>query len=215
MAHALNDADLPAAPPQVAGEAVKLRDEIHRLSQRLLRARESYDQDLFGGDAEVPLDVQLGVIEAYTARLDGLTEQLRQLNAGMLAPGVPEQARRTDAPPPPEAPAYTVPEPREAPAVAAPPPGAQAGPGIANPDGSPLVCDGSLIRTEQAAVSEYVRYAAEQRWVATTRPSLVAEYAEVCDAILAALAHKHGVTVEAERESQARHVEARYRRDYG
>lgn len=214
MAHALDDAGLPAAPPQVAGEAPKLRDEIHRLSQRLLRARESYDQDLFGGDAEVPLDVQLGVIETYAGRLASLTEQLRLLDGGTLEPGVPEQPRRIDVPRPREAPGIPDPESREAPATAPHPP-APAGPGIANPDGSPLVCDGSLIRTEQAAVSEYVRYAAELRWLETTRPSLVAEYVDICDAILAALAHKHELTVEAERESLARHVQARYRRDYG
>ena len=214
MAHALNDADLPAPHLQVTGEAVKLRDEIHRLSQRLLRARESYDQDLVGDDAEVPLDVQLGVIETYAARLASLTEQLRLLDGGILAPGVPEQPRRIDVPRPREAPGITGPESREAQATAPHPP-APTGPGIANPDGSPLVCDGSLIRTEQAAVSEYVRYAAEQRWLATTRPSLVAELVDICDAILAALAHKHELTVEAERESLARHVQARYRRDYG
>ena len=64
-------------------------------------------------------------------------------------------------------------------------------------------------------MGEYVRYAAEQRWVATTRPSLAGGYDAICDVLLAALAHKHGVSIQDERESLVRHVNARYRRDYG
>ncbi|ROS24009.1 hypothetical protein [Cellulomonas sp. PhB150] len=209
MAHALDDAFPAVARPPAAGDAAKLNDEIGRLSQRLLRAQESYQQDFFGGEAEVPLDVQLSVIETYTARLETLNEQLRRLDTTVPEQRAPQAPRA--APAPAAAPEPRMPQPAAAPERRA----ALPGPGITSPDGSPLVCDGSLVRTEEAAMGEYVRYAAEQRWVATTRPSLAAGYDAICDVLLAALAHKHGVPVEEERESLVRHVNARYRRDYG
>lgn len=249
-----------AVPTQTGIDPAKLRDEIHRLQQRLLRARESYDQDLFSGDAEVPLDEQLKTISAYTARLEDLTAQLQQHESGLPAPAAPAspaaapvaQTPQPDAPyvptqgsgarqpaardaasffqqPAPQQPVAQVPQPRHAqePAAAAPA-GAPAapeeaparrapipGPGITSPDGSPLVSDGTLVRTEEQAIGEYIRFAAEQRWVASTRPGQAGGYAAVCDLLLAALAHKHGVTPDEERASLVRHVDARYRRDYG
>lgn len=235
------DGTYPAAA-RAADDPEKLRDEISRLSQRLVRARESYSQDLSSGDAEVPLDVQLSVIATYTARLESLTEQLRAHDAGPVAAEMPAQPPTADAPVTPTAvlptPALAqvtppkVPEPwtpqfpaqqrpaEQQPAEQQPPaPRVQRpaipGPGITNPDGTPLVSEGSLIRTEEAALGEYVRSAAEQRWLSSTRPSLVGEYAGICDVLLAALAHKHGVEIEDERQSLVRHVDARYRRDYG
>ncbi|WP_199721591.1 hypothetical protein [Cellulomonas rhizosphaerae] len=207
MAHALD-----STSPQPAVDTSKLRDEIYRLSQRLVRARESYDQDLFGGDAEVPLDVQLSVIESYVLRLESLNEQVRQQETGAQVPSQPSRA----AAPQPAPVVQQVPAPRAAePAPAPVRRPAIPGPGITNPDGTPLVSDGSLIRTEEGAIGEYLRYAAEQRWVAATRQSNAAGYSAVCELLLAALAHKHGVDVEEERQSLVRHVDARYRRDYG
>ncbi|MBD8058222.1 hypothetical protein IC607_04465 [Cellulomonas sp. JH27-2] len=244
-----------AVPTQANADPAKLRDEIHRLQQRLLRARESYDQDLFSGDAEVPLDEQLKTISAYTARLEDLTAQLQQHESGAPSavptqpspggaperapeppasgPYVPTQGAGTAAPTGAQQDPAQLPQPRHAqPAASAPAPApapaqvaAQAqvptprqpipGPGITNPDGSPLVSDGTLVRTEEQAIGEYIRFAAEQRWVASTRPGQAGGYAAVCDLLLAALAHKHGVTSDEERASLVRHVDARYRRDYG
>ena len=86
------DAVPPPAHSSTAVNPAKLRDEIHRLSQRLVRARESYNQDFIMGDPEVPLDEQLAVIESYSAKLEIVTEQLRQHDAGTLpTAGVPEQ----------------------------------------------------------------------------------------------------------------------------
>lgn len=229
--------------PASAGTAVnpaKLRDEIHRLSQRLVRARESYNQDFLSGDPEVPLDEQLAIIESYSARLDLATEQLRQHDAGAVpASVVPEQPSPVRAQPAPEPGAQSpsapeasalepaVAEPLAEPAVVearipeprAPEPARHRaptpGPGITNPDGTPLLGDGTtILRTEGAAVGEYVRHAADQRWLKATGRS-AGEFDEVCDRILAALAHKHGVELEDERQLLARQVDARYRRDYG
>src|SRR4051794_39731672 len=78
-----------STPPARTGAAVNpatLRDEIHRLSSRLVRAREFYDQDQHSRDPEVPLDEQLAVIASYNARLESLTEQLRQHDSGELPP---------------------------------------------------------------------------------------------------------------------------------
>jgi len=246
----------PVLPTQTAADPAKLRDEIHRLQQRLLRARESYDQDLFSGDAEVPLDEQLKSIATYTARLEDLTAQLQQHESGAPAPAAPapsapppaadvayvpsqgpgarqpaahdaasffqQQAPQQQASqqPAPQQPVAQVPQPRHAqePAAAATPVARRApipGPGITNPDGSPLVSDGTLIRTEEGAIGEYIRFAAEQRWIATSRPGQAGSYDAVCDLLLAALAHKHGGTPDEERASLVRHVDARYRRDYG
>src|SRR3954453_11625052 len=62
-----------STPPARTGAAVNpgtLRDEIQRLSSRLVRAREFYDQDQHSRDPEVPLDEQLAVIASYSARLE-------------------------------------------------------------------------------------------------------------------------------------------------
>jgi hypothetical protein len=238
------DAYPPPARSSTAVNPAKLQDEIHRLSQRLHRAQESYNQDFLTGNAEVPLDEQLSVIESYRARLEIATEQLRQHTAGELpAAEVPAQPSRVPAPELPspvpsqeavqpevqraplpepiqEQPA-PAPAPEPAPAAAAAPlparhRAAPTGPGIANPDGSPLVGDGAtVLRTEDAAVGEYVRHAAEQRWMVATGRSSGDEFDAICNGILAALAHKHGVALEDERQLLARQVDARYRRDYG
>ena len=64
-------------------------------------------------------------------------------------------------------------------------------------------------------MGEYVRHAADQRWLTATGRQVGDGLDAVCDGILAALAHKHGVTLEDERRQLARQVDARYRRDYG
>lgn len=269
MAHAF-DVNMPAAPARDVGDAAKIRDEITRLSQRLVRARASYEGDLARGFAEIPLEMQLATIETYSAKLEELNERLRLAEgeppprqvvpeqpshaaATTAEPQAPEPQPADAAPPvawaplpvpetvplphrargpqpepalvpqpapvPQPVPVQPVPVSQPAPQHQAPPPQpyrpAPTGPGIANPDGTPLVIDSGLIRTEESAIGEYVRIAAEMRWDATYRPSMVAEHAAVCDVILAALAHKHGVTVEEKRETLARQVDARFRRDYG
>jgi hypothetical protein len=241
--------------PAHSGTAVnpaKLQDEIHRLSQRLVRARESYNQDSLGRDPEVPLDEQLAVIESYQARLDIATEQLRQHDAGGLPLAeVPEQPSppraepsfqpepqptqvfEPQAPPTrpfePQAPQARPFEPQvpqarpfepQVPQTPAPAPyrtgPALTGPGIANPDGTPLLGDGgTILRNEEVAVGEYVRHVADQRWLTTTGRAGGDELNGICEGILAALAHKHGVPLEDERQRLARQVDARYRRDYG
>ncbi|WP_426595571.1 hypothetical protein ACPPVS_08280 [Cellulomonas sp. McL0617] len=249
------------ASSSAAVNPAKLRDEIHRLSQRLVRAKESYNQDFIDGDPGVPLDEQLAVIESYAARLESATELLRQAEAAAQSPTeVPEQPSRIADPlppqpglhqapvpepqvqeppvqeprvpeaqipearipepriPEPQVPEARIPEPRtpQPAAPPVPPLPRPTGVGIANPDGTPLVNDGgAILRTEDAAVGDYVRHAAEQRWLAATGRSSGGEFVAVCDAILAALAHKHGVGLEDERQLLARQVDARYRRDYG
>ena len=211
------DAYPPRERSSAAANATKLRDESHRLLQRLVRARESYQQDFLSGDPEVPLDQQLAVIESYSARLDVLTEQLRQHDSGELpAAAVPERPAQSRPQQffQPEAPLARPSEPvAPAPVREQPRP---TGTGIANPDGTPLAGDGGrFLRTEEAAVGEYVRHSADQRWlIATGRPG-ADDLDEVCDGILAALAHKHGVSLEDERKQLARQVDTRYRRDYG
>jgi len=218
------DAYPPAARSSAADSPSKLRDEINRMSQRLVRARQSYAQDLLSGDPEVPLDEQLAVIESYTARLEVATEQLRQHDAGEV-PAVDARDEalpvRAPAPPPPPPPAEVhrplqeVPHAwsPQAPAPAVAPP---TGPGIANPDGSPLLGDGgTVLRTEDAAVGEYIRHAADQRWLTSNGRFAGGDLDVICEVILAALAHKHGVALEDERQRLARQVDARYRRDYG
>ena len=64
-------------------------------------------------------------------------------------------------------------------------------------------------------MSEYVRHVADRRWLTATGRRAGDEFDEICEAILAALAHKHGVTLEDARQRLARQVDARYRRDYG
>jgi hypothetical protein len=81
-------------------------------------------------------------------------------------------------------------------------------------NGNTLISEATL-RSEEVATGEYVRLAAEQRWLESHRPSLVSEYMAACDLILEALAHAHGTTPETERERLGRHVDARFRRDYG
>src|ERR1700712_2864951 len=86
------DASPSPAQSSTAVNPAKLRDEIHRLSQRLVRARESYNQDFLSNDPEVPLDEQLAVIESYRARLESVTELLRQHDTGTVPVAeVPEQ----------------------------------------------------------------------------------------------------------------------------
>jgi hypothetical protein len=216
------DAYPPAARSSAADSPSKLRDEINRMSQRLVRARQSYAQDLLSGDPEVPLDEQLSVIESYMARLEVATEQLRQHDAGELpAVDVPDEPLpvRTQAPPPPppevQRPQQEVPH-AWSPQAPAPARAPSTGPGIANPDGSPLLGDGgTVLRTEDAAVGEYIRHAADQRWLTSNGRSAGGELDAICEVILAALAHKHGVPLEDERQRLARQVDARYRRDYG
>lgn len=298
------DTDQPATPLETVN-AEKLRDEISRLSQRLARARQSYDQDLFHGETGVPLEMQLAVIEGYTAKLEALTERLRlheedtrrSLVPQQPAPvavsdlpsavSVPEPAPVAPAPEPPSAvepqPQWPVavsatPEPvavqppqdwpvavSEPPSALSPPlarrtpttaPDDQfgpaplarraapqhlapqqsfapapvppvAGPPAAQPFAAPAPAPAWPTRSgqatpgagvplnEEAAIGEYVRLAAELRWLTTHRPSLVPEYARPCEAVLATLAQAHGVSVEEERQSLARQVDARYRRDYG
>ena len=218
------DAYPPAARSSPAESPSKLRDEINRMSQRLVRARQSYAQDLLSGDPEVPLDEQLTVIESYMARLEVATEQLRQHDAGEIpAAEAPEERApvRAQAPPaptpPPEVqrPQHEVPH-AWSPQAPAPAPAPSTGPGIANPDGSPLLGDGgTVLRTEDAAVGEYIRHAADQRWLTSNGRFAGGDLDAICEVILAALAHKHGVALEDERQRLARQVDARYRRDYG
>src|SRR3954451_24120141 len=219
MAHAFDAYPLPAGSSTVSSPA-KLRDEIHRLTNRLLRARESYNQDLLSGDPEVPLDEQRAVIDSYQARLDSATEQLRQHEGGALpAPEVPVQRLPVRVQPPvdPEVQGTHVPQ-AQVPGPPAPTPQApaQTGPGISNPDGTALLGDGgTVLRSEDVAVGEYVRHAADQRWQTATGRAVGDELDVVCQRILAALAHKHGVPLEDERRQLVRQVDARYRRDYG
>jgi hypothetical protein len=319
------DTDQPATPLETVN-AEKLRDEISRLSQRLARARQSYDQDLFHGETGVPLEMQLAVIEGYTAKLEALTERLRlheedtrrSLVPQQPAPvavsdlpsavSVPEPAPVAPAPGPPSAvepqpqwpvavsappepvvavqppqdwpvavsappePVVAVQPPQDWPVAVSEPPSALspplarrtpttapddqfdpaplarraapqhlapqqsfapapvppvAGPPAAQPFAAPAPAPAWPTRSgqatpgagvplnEEAAIGEYVRLAAELRWLTTHRPSLVPEYAGPCEAVLATLAQAHGVSVEEERQSLARQVDARYRRDYG
>ena len=219
------DAYPPAARSSAAESPSKLRDEINRMSQRLVRARQSYAQDLLSGDPEVPLDEQLSVIESYMARLEVATEQLRQHDAGERPRGPTFRTspcrcvlrRRPRAQPEVHRPQQEVPHAwsPQAPA-AAPAPAPSTGPGIANPDGSPLLGDGgTVLRTEDAAVGEYIRHAADQRWLTSNGRFAGGDLDAICEVILAALAHKHGVALEDERQRLARQVDARYRRDYG
>ena len=243
-----SDAYPAAAHARTAVNPAKLRDEINRLSQRLVRARESYNQDFLQGHPEVPLDEQMSVIESYSARLELATEELRRHEAGTVpAPVLPTQPSQSPAEPPAEnraeppaeirvePPAENLaeppaqiraeptpqPEPLQAqrPEPEVPQPAAPnriTGPGITNPDGTALAADGgAILRTEDAAVGEYVRHAADQRWLTATGRSAGDELDAVCERILAALAHKHGVALEDERQLLARQVDARYRRDYG
>jgi len=234
-----SDAYPAAAHARTAVNPAKLRDEINRLSQRLVRARESYNQDFIQGNPEVPLDEQMAVIESYTARLEFATQELRNHEAGTVpAPVLPAQPSQSPAEqpsqhlaeppsqhraePPSEIRAEPTPQPeplqtqRPEPEVPQPALPRATGPGIANPDGTPLTADGgAILRTEDAAVGEYVRHAADQRWLTTTGRSAGDELDAVCERILAALAHKHGVALEDERQLLARQVDARYRRDYG
>ncbi|WP_028048177.1 hypothetical protein [Cellulomonas sp. URHD0024] len=247
--------DTSPAHLSTAVNPAKLRDEIHRLSQRLVRAGESYNQDFLSGDPEVPLDEQLAIIESYRARLDVATEQLRQHEAGTVPPAPAPQQPTLPSAEPPYQPAMPwtqvappvaqapvaqpqVPQPPIAqrpvaqPPVAQPPVGPapvaqppvapaaprarQTGPGIENPDGTPLLGDGgTVLRTEDAAVGEYVRHAADQRWLTASGRSFGGEFDAICEGILVAIAHKHGVALEDVRQQLSRQVDARYRRDYG
>ena len=227
------DAHPPQAGSAAAVNPAKLRDEIHRLSQRLVRSQETYNQDFLSGDPEVPLEEQSAVIESYRARLDVATELLRQHEtgygsrrrgaraavaergpaAGPAGGAAAGEGRGSGAPSPAARGTGTSCTAAPAPAPAGP---RITGPGIANPDGTPLFGDGGIVlRSEDIAVGEYVRHAADLRWATATGRWSGDELQVVCDAILAALAHKHGVSLEDERQVLDRQVNARYRRDYG
>lgn len=93
--------------------------------------------------------------------------------------------------------------------------------GITNPDGSPLVVNRWEVKTEHAARNEYVKAAAEAADLAeglgychpSRREELAREYAGHAEQFLAALAHKHGRTVEEERVELAPKVAARRAKD--
>jgi len=275
----------------VAAEAInadKLRDEISRLSQRLARARASYDQDLFHGEAGVPLEMQLQVIESYVAKLDALTARLRQHESGTLPVAVPAPPSPVVEPAPaaavrePELPTPTLPTPAPALAVPepvlptpaspeelswlaaaeqpsavsapAPPPLPHRAPATASspqpasaPEPAPTafqpvlqpvldppqapaaapfdqgvapaspapVAEVAIAWNDDPAVGEYVRLAAEARWLERQRPSVAADLAATCDTLLRGLATQRGVTLEDARQSLVRQVDQRFRRDYG
>jgi hypothetical protein len=96
---------------------------------------------------------------------------------------------------------------------------AKAAKGITAPDGSPLRVDGSVIASEVTARNEYVSKAAEAADHAEGltgwghRPDLAERYAGHAAQLLAALAHKHGRTVEEEAAELAGKVTARRKRD--
>lgn len=93
--------------------------------------------------------------------------------------------------------------------------------GITAPDGSPLVVDRWQIKTETTARNGYVSAAADAADLAEglgychpdRREELAAKYAGHAAAYLAALAHKHGRTIEEERADLAPKVAARRAKD--
>jgi len=96
---------------------------------------------------------------------------------------------------------------------------AKAAKGITAPDGSPLKVDGYVIASEVTARNDYVSAAAEAADHAEGltgwghRPDLAEKYAGRAAQLLAALAHKHGRTVEEERAELADKVTARRKKD--
>lgn len=86
---------------------------------------------------------------------------------------------------------------------------------IANPDGTPLVIEDSgkrVLKTEIAASRAATQAAFDLLWYGTSHP-MAAEWQANVEAILPALAHKRGTTVEHERAELAKKTEAKYRRE--
>lgn len=96
---------------------------------------------------------------------------------------------------------------------------AKAAKAITAPDGSPLRVDGWVVASEVTARNGYVAAAAEAADHAEGvtswghRPDLAAKYGAEADQLLAALAAKHGVSVEEEAVELAPKVAARRKKD--
>src|SRR3954469_3622267 len=99
MSHGIDFTGATAQPRDLGDDPAKLRDEIGRLTQRLVRARASYDSDIVRGSWDTPLEMQHTTIEGYAAKLDELNERLRRVEQ----PDVPH--RIAAEPPAPAAPA--------------------------------------------------------------------------------------------------------------
>lgn len=94
--------------------------------------------------------------------------------------------------------------------------------GITSPEGVPLhavdvltdgrLVRGDLIKTEVAASRRAMQDGFDLRWYGEDHPHAPA-WRETVHRMLAALAHKRGTTVEAERAELAKKVEAKYRRE--
>ena len=88
-----------------------------------------------------------------------------------------------------------------------------------NVQGQPVMTpDGQVLRTVDAAVDEYARHAAQIRWhEANGRRSAAGIEVQqaLCIYLLEAIATHRGIGVEAQEIELERHVEARYRRDWG
>src|SRR4051812_4887219 len=90
MSHGIDFTGATAQPRDLGDDPAKLRDEIGRLTQRLVRARASYDSDIVRGSWDTPLEMQHTTIEGYAAKLDELNERLRRVEQ-------PELPQRTAA----------------------------------------------------------------------------------------------------------------------
>lgn len=93
--------------------------------------------------------------------------------------------------------------------------------GITNPDGSELRGRWGVIKTERTAQTEYVDAAADALALASGltswgagRADLVEQYTAQAEAILPALAHKRGTTVEEQRAALARKVHAKAQKQW-
>src|SRR4051812_17680661 len=115
MSYGIDFSGAAAQPRDLGDDPAKLRDEIGRLSQRLVRARASYDGDVARGSWDTPLEMQRSTIDGYTAKLDELNERLRRVDqAGPVqraaveepVPAVPTAPQPQTLPPMP-----TVPQP--------------------------------------------------------------------------------------------------------
>lgn len=91
--------------------------------------------------------------------------------------------------------------------------------GFTNVQGQPVVTpDGQVLRTVGAAVDEYARHAAQIRWHGANgrRSGSTIELPQaMCIYLLEAIAAHRGTSVEAQELELERHVEARFRRDWG
>ena len=78
--------------------------------------------------------------------------------------------------------------------------------------------DGQVLRTVDAAVDEYARHAAQIRWHEVNGGRAVSgievQHA-LCIYLLEAIATHRGIGVDEQELELERHVEARYRRDWG